>query len=132
MRCINCGRETGKGQWNPDGFVCEVCIESYDYGHCEGCGLEFPRSRMKEYGGGAFCETCHKGVVQGPPESKPRTPVVRDRINGAYPPKASWNGFKTLTFPSILSKLARLIAGDDDEEGTKPNTRRGNGIKKDK
>lgn len=132
MRCINCGRETGEGQWNPDGFVCEVCIESYDYGHCEGCGLEFPRARMKEHGGGAFCETCYKGVIQGLPGSKPKTPPVKDQINEVFPPKARWKGFKALKFPSILSRLAKLIAGDDDEETPTPNAKKGNGIKKNK
>jgi len=133
MRCITCGRDSAEGQWGPDGFVCELCIESYDYSHCEGCGLEFPRSELKEYGGGEFCERCYKGIVEsstpsgstsasiknenGRKEWRPKDEIIETTSANAQRPR--WKGFKSFKFPSIFSILARLIAGDDDEEDNK-------------
>lgn len=75
MRCINCGRETEQGYWTSSGFLCSMCSESYGYFACEGCGLRFQRSKMKEYGGGTFCESCYRGFAPKPTPPKPKAPA---------------------------------------------------------
>ncbi|MEM2174963.1 MAG: hypothetical protein QXI58_05015, partial [Candidatus Micrarchaeia archaeon] len=71
MRCIICGRESNNGVWGKDGFVCSVCVDSYNFYACERCGLFFKRSEMTEMAGGLYCKGCAK-EMKLPKIAKPR------------------------------------------------------------
>lgn len=115
MRCINCGRETEQGYWTSSGFLCSVCSESYGYVSCEGCGLRFPRSRMKDFAGGTFCESCYRGIAPKPAPPKPKAPAKAATPIKLPPKKAKAPAIVPAEFglaPAVVqAKTSEVLAG---------------------
>jgi hypothetical protein len=72
MRCIICGRENLDGVWTSDGFICQICRDSYDFQPCSSCGIFFKANEMELMGGNFYCKDCAKKV---PKIAKPKKPA---------------------------------------------------------
>ena len=121
MYCVKCGKEAADGVMTNEGFVCNICKEAYDFLPCEGCGIYFPRYKLKELAGSLYCPTCYKALTP-PAPPKPKIPAVK--IGGGMKikkkrEKKKETAIKELeeTEPSIVSeKAAKILRGRENEE----------------
>jgi hypothetical protein len=75
MRCIICGRESLDGVWTSDGFVCQICKDSYNFQPCSSCGIFFKANEMELIKGDFYCKDCAKKVPKIPKIAKPKKPA---------------------------------------------------------